>query len=78
MKIKHAVVLSEEELTALFDIPARIVAMSFGTVEEQLAALASVKNEFETLQNRYLQTAFKKGKKLGKVRRKEKDTELAE
>lgn len=78
MKIKHAVVASEEELTALFDIPARVAAMTFGSVEEQLAALASVKNEFETLLNRYLQTAFKKGKKLGKFDKREKHAELAE
>ena len=76
MKVKNAVILSEEEENALFNIPVKCLMQAYSSMEEQNAALASAKADFISLLNRYVQLSFKYGKKIGKAKADEKDTSM--
>ena len=76
MKVKHAVILSEEEEKTLFDIPVKCLMQTYSSIEEQNAALASAMIDFSSLLNRYVQQSFKYGKKIGKAKADEKDTSM--
>lgn len=66
MKIKHAVIISMDEVNALADILTNACLKSYTSQEEQAIAVGIARAEFETLLNRYTQQAFKLGKKLAK------------
>lgn len=76
MKIKHAVILEEDEIDMLFDMVKDVCLMTYPTVDAQTAALESAKIDFETQLNRYMQKAFKYGKKIQKSKADTKDTEM--
>lgn len=67
MKLKHTIVLNDEEVTNLFNIVMNSCLASYPSPEEQARAIASAKLDFETLLNRYAHKAFKLGKKIAKL-----------
>lgn len=72
MKLKHAIVLNDEEVSKLFDIVMNACLTMYPTPEAQAEGIAAAKVDFETLLNRYAHKAFKFGKKLGKTSAKMK------
>lgn len=77
MKIKSAVEISYDEVCKLFDIVKDCCLAQYVTLEDQEEAIAVAKDEFETLLNKYVQEAFKLGKKhqKAKILSKTDDTE---
>lgn len=76
MKIKHAIIVTPEEVDALFNVAYDAAVATYATTEEMTLALAKAKIDFETLLNRYTQISFKMGKKIGKAKANEKDTKM--
>ena len=76
MKIKHAVILSDDEIDHLWQIYPETVNKVYSTAEEQILALSEAKIKFETYLNRLIQQSFKYGKKIGKAKADEKDTTM--
>lgn len=67
MKIKHAVILTTEEIDTLANVLLEACMKTYATQEEQATAIGIAKANFETLLSRYTQQAFKLGKKLYKA-----------
>lgn len=78
MKVKHSVETEDVEVTMLYDMVTSICLASYGTVEEQTAAIAAGKMLFKDKLNSLIQKAFKVGAKIGKSKADTKDAAMYE
>lgn len=76
MKLKHAVVVSDEELDKLYNIAVNACLIAYSSPEEQARGIMNGKVDFESMLNLYLHKAFKLGKKIARMNADAKDTKM--
>lgn len=76
MKLKHAVVVSDEELDKLYNIAVNACLTPYSSPDEQARGIVAGKVDFESLLNLYLHKAFKLGKKIARMNADSKDTKM--
>jgi hypothetical protein len=76
MKIKHSVAIEPNDIDVLVEPIIAAALVTYPTPEAQSAAFAAAKVAFGEEANKLLCQAFKIGKKIGKVKADDKDTEM--
>lgn len=77
IRVKHVLIISQEAVDTLFKIVHDAVIAPYASVEEQDAAIAKAKIDFETTLNLLAHKAFKAGKKVGKIDGKSTSKDVA-
>lgn len=76
MQVEHIVKPTDEEVSALFDIPVLCLKATYATSELEKKALEDAKMVFKKKLSEVAQEAFDIGRKIGKKKADKKDTEM--